>query len=94
MSKTNSELMKLIITKIDTLDSKLDKTNEKIHGIDITLVRNTESLEEHMRRTELLEKDIQPIKRHVHMLEGGLKLFGVLSLISSLIYGIYRLLTL
>lgn len=35
---------------------KLDKIDDRLNDIDKTLVKNTASLEEHMRRTDLLEK--------------------------------------
>lgn len=37
-------------------DSKFDKLYEKLTDIEVTLARNTTSLEEHMRRTSALEE--------------------------------------
>lgn len=44
---------------------QLDKMDQRLDNIDITLVRNTAQLEEHMRRTEILEQEFKPVKRHV-----------------------------
>ena len=48
--------------KVSKLDDRLDKYNE-------VLVRNTVSLEEHIKRTNLLEKKIGHVEREV----GGLR---------------------
>jgi archaellum component FlaC len=57
---------------IKRLDEKLDKIMEEIIDIKISVARNTGSLEEHMRRTEvaeenlrLLREEVEPIKAHV-----------------------------
>jgi uncharacterized membrane protein YukC len=51
---------------------KLDRIQDKIADIDKTLVKNTESLEEHIRRTNLLEtqltkqdEKLAPVYTHV-----------------------------
>lgn len=82
-----------IESKVDRLDSKVDRLDERVDSIDRTLAVNTESLREHMRRTALIEDDIKPIKKHVAMLEGGLKLVGIVSLVIGLLIGIATLLS-
>jgi hypothetical protein len=47
--------------RFDRIDERLDKTNE-------ILARNTATLEEHVRRTNLLEQKVAPIEAHVHMM--------------------------
>ena len=69
--------------RIDRIESKIDKIVERVSEIDKTLERNTASLEDHIRRTEILENDIRPVKRHVYMLEGILKLIGVLAMLAA-----------
>jgi hypothetical protein len=43
------------------IDTKLDKIQEDIGEIKVTLGKNTASLEEHMRRTEALEKRVESL---------------------------------
>lgn len=57
---------------VDKLEAKIDKLDERLDGIAVTLVKNTESLEYHIKRTDLLEKkitlldeDVMPVKDHV-----------------------------
>jgi hypothetical protein len=47
------------------LESKLDKIGEDIGVIKVTLGEQHISLAEHVRRTNLLEQQIEPIKKHV-----------------------------
>jgi hypothetical protein len=49
---------------------KIDKIHESIKNIEITLAKQHISLEEHMRRTELLEEHIKPIQKHVIAVQG------------------------
>ncbi len=47
------------------LRDKLERMDERLDGMSQTLARNTVSLEEHVKRTNLLESDVKPIKAHV-----------------------------
>ena len=65
---------------------KLDKIEEHLANIDKTLIRNTVTLEEHIKRTALLERDlinfhgdIRPNQKHVDRVEGAVKLFILVS---------------
>lgn len=83
---------------VDTLHVKMDNVSEKLTSIDITLQRNTDSLELHMKRSDNLEKklelqedqfqkDLEPIKKHINMVTGVIKFLGI----SSTILGILKL---
>lgn len=50
------------------MDNKIDLILEKIHNIDKTMDRNTVSLELHIKRTNLLESELKPIKEHVQLM--------------------------
>ena len=73
---------------------------DSLHEIDKTLVRQGASLEEHMRRTELLEttvtrllEELGPIKRHITMAEGMMKLMGLVSTGIPIAYAAFKLIT-
>lgn len=77
--------------KIDTLDMKLD-------AIDKTLLKQELNLREHMKRSDQLEiligsvnVDMKPLQKHVAMVEGGLKLIGIVSLCVGIVLGIAQL---
>lgn len=69
---------KLIIDMLKDLDKRVD-------SIDITLARQEVSLAEHIRRTNILEEKLEPVEKHVTMLNGVMKFLGI----SALIAGIY-----
>lgn len=74
--------------KLDKIEKKLDVVIDRIGSIDVTLAKQHVSLTEHMRRTELLESDIAPIKKHVAMVHGALKLIGLVAVVIGAIEGI------
>ena len=65
--------------RFDRIEQKLDRVQDAISRIDVTLVKQHESLVHHIKRTELLEQELVPISKHVHTLNAGLKLIGMLS---------------
>lgn len=75
------------------IENKLDKVVEHIGSIDATLAAQHVSLTEHIRRTNLLEQEIAPIKKHVNMVSGALKLILILAAIGGGIEGVVALLT-
>jgi hypothetical protein len=54
----NEELISRIVDRLKATDDKIDQrfdfVESRLHGIDTTILRNAMSLEEHMRRTDLL----------------------------------------
>lgn len=70
--------------RFDKIEEKIDKISDKQTEMAIILAAQHESLKQHMRRTDLLEKAIEPIKRHVSMVNGGLKLLGFIAIILEL----------
>lgn len=58
---------------------------DRLSGIESRLTQYNTLLKEHIRRTELLEKDVAPIKRHVYMLQGGASLLALLALIAAIV---------
>ena len=78
--------------KIDKVDDKVDKLNEKLASIDKTLAINTESLVEHMRRTNLIEAELKPVSKHVTLMESAFKVVGVIGSILVFFAGIIKIL--
>lgn len=62
---------------------------DKLNSIDKILERNTDSLEQHMKRTALLESEIEsrvtPIEKHITEVNGALKLIKVLVWVAAAI---------
>jgi hypothetical protein len=62
------------ITRFDKLEEKIDKIDDKLLTMSTWIQRNAVSLEEHMRRTDLLEKKLEPVEDHVAKVTAGLKI--------------------
>lgn len=73
------------------IEAKLDKIEERISSIDSTLAAQHESLKDHMRRTELLEIAIEPLKKDSAMVHGALKFLGAIAVAASVIEVIFKL---
>lgn len=58
-----------IETKFDKIEVKIDAIESHANSINETLIRNTISLEEHIRRTALLEQKIEPLESHVALMK-------------------------
>ena len=85
-------------SRLDRIELKLEVITEGIHSIDKTLVAQHSSLTEHMRRTELAEEaiqiireDIQPVKAHIHRIDGVLKFVGISSVVVSIAAGLLKI---
>lgn len=50
---------------MDRLHNKVDKLDEKLDAIDTHLAVYNEQLKIHIKRTEMLEADVAPIKEHI-----------------------------
>lgn len=76
---------------LDEIRADIKDINKAIASVDKTLVLQRANLDEHMRRSlanekavELLEQQVQPVREHVQMLNGGFKAIGVISLITGI----------
>jgi hypothetical protein len=74
------------------IDKKLDKIQEDISDIKVIMARNTESLEIHIKRSDLLEAKMQPVEQHVAMIQGAMKLISVMAATAAIVEAIHRVL--
>ena len=71
------ELLQEILKSVDRLDVSVD-------AINITLAKQESHLEEHIRRTELLEEEMKPVRDHVQRVNGLLLIFaGIFACIAA-----------
>ena len=80
---------------MEEISKKLDKLDERLDTIQTMQAVHTEQLKEHMRRSDLLEKrieqvdqELKPVEKHVAMVNGALKLIGVLGTIVAILLGL------
>ena len=74
-----------------TVEDRLDHILDKVHNIDKILERNTNSLELHMKRTDLLEKKLKPVEDHVSRVDGAFRLLGVISILTGVFATLWKL---
>lgn len=65
--------------------NKLDYIAENIGAINKTLEFQAKQLEEHIKRTSLLEERLQPIEDHVKFIQGLMRLIAYCATIAGLI---------
>lgn len=75
------------------IETKIDKIVDHIGEINVTLGKQHVSLDEHIRRTAILEQKIGPLERDQAMAHGIIKAFLWAFAAGSLIGGISELLT-
>ena len=68
---------------INRIESKLDKIDERIDQIDKHLAVYNAQLRFHIKRTDALEKNIEPLKAHLNKTHGILTFIGVVATIVS-----------
>jgi hypothetical protein len=80
---------------------KLDKQSSEISEIKIDIAKNTVSLDEHIKRTALLEEsmenirnEVKPIQKHVDAVHTVLKLIGFVAVIAGAFVSIIRIIDL
>ncbi len=69
----------------DRIHEKLDKVVDSISEINVTLARQAVSLEEHIKRSNMLEAKMVPVERHVAMVNGALKFVGLLGVLAGIL---------
>lgn len=71
--------------RLERIEKKLDDSNEHLASIDVTLAMQHESLRVHIKRTNKLEDELKPIRRHVYMVQGGMALLSLLGIIAGIL---------
>lgn len=84
--------------QLDKIEAKVDLIEEKISSIDITLAKQAKDLEHHIYRTELAEQNLElirqemvPVKKHVALMDAGLKVIGALSSVAMFLLGVAKM---
>lgn len=73
------------------VEDKLDKVADDISQINATLVGQAADIKYHIKRTDMLEAKIQPIEKHMIMINGALKFAGGIALFIGVIEGLLRI---
>lgn len=62
------------------LDEKFDTITDKLHDINVTLTRNTDSLEIHERRTDIAEQRLEEFQKKLNHVDTHVKIVNFIFL--------------
>lgn len=77
--------------KLDRIETKIDRIHERLNSVDVTLAAQHVSLETHIKRTDLIEAQMEPVKRHVAMMHGAVKVVGMAAVLVGMVTGMLKL---
>lgn len=73
---------RIVIGMLEGMDKRLD-------SIDITLAKQAKDLEYHIKRTDLLQDEMKPIKEHVTLVKASIKIIMGIGAVIGFIAGVY-----
>lgn len=71
-------------TDMQFIHDMLVKLDIRMDSVDQTLVKHDMNLQEHMRRTAMLEEELKPVRRHVYMVQGVGAFLGLLAIAATI----------
>lgn len=97
--KTPKTIDAKIAALLDKTDRQHNDLDKRLDNIEKVLIAQEINLKEHMRRTDTLEflvqtvreKEMQPLQKHVVMVEGVFKFLGLIALLLTIVSGIGKL---
>jgi len=66
-------------------DQKLDNIQKDVNEIKVHLAEYNVLLDVHIKRSNMLEDKMIPIERHVNMVDGALKLLGIIGVLAAIV---------
>lgn len=77
--------------RLNRIEDKIDNLNDKVGSIDRTLAEQHISLKEHIKRTNLLEAEIKPLKVQVNKAQGALMALTIISILVTIVKVVFEL---
>ena len=71
-------------SKYDKLEGKIDKLDTRLDAIDVHLATYNEQLKIHIKRSEILEQELVPVKSHVALMNNLAKIVVFLGIIAGI----------
>ena len=69
--------------ELDKIDRKLEKIDERIDSIDKHLAVYNSQLRFHIKRTDMLEEELKPLKSSLIKAQGAIMFIGLLATVVS-----------
>ncbi len=74
---------------LERLETKLDSAHSEIVDIRLILAAQHATLGEHIRRTEALERVIEPVQKKIWLVMGAVAFIGLLGTVVSIFKALY-----
>ena len=71
--------------RFDRIEEKLDKLDSRLDSIDVTLGKQHVTIADHIKRTEILEKEVVPLKSHMNQIIGAGKFIAIIAAIFTVL---------
>ncbi len=81
---SDKDVLEVILTQLNRISDSQELVKKDISEINVTLAKQEVSLADHIRRTEILEAELKPLKKHDAYFVGCLKLIGVLGTLATI----------
>ena len=101
MKKGNKDVLDLVVNHLERIEGKVDKLDERLDSAEKIAIKQEHNLEEHMKRSDLLEQSqnalqeaVKPILKIYTVAWGICKIVAATALVVTLVSGILRLLNL
>ena len=78
IEKLFDSMRKWVEKRFDRVDEKFDRLGDRLDKVDVTLAKQQTSLDEHIRRTEILESQVEPLKAQSAQVKLVLKIVAAL----------------
>lgn len=79
--------------RLKRIENKLDKVVDDIGEIKETTAKQQVSLDYHIKRTDMLEKKLEPVEEHVQLVSSVFKVIGGLAIIAGIVSVIFQILS-
>jgi hypothetical protein len=76
------------MSDLKRIEDKIDRLDEKLASVNVTLSSQHVVLSDHIRRTELLEAAIEPMKERINKVQGVIQFIVFLSVIATIVVGV------
>ena len=70
--------------RLDRIENKLDHVIEKISSIDATLAKQQVGIDEHIKRSNILEAQMVPIQSRMTELRGAINLIKIIAVLAAI----------
>ena len=77
--------------RLERIETKLDKVVDQIGEINETTAKQQVSLDYHIKRTDLLEKKLEPVEAHVNLISSLFKIVASIAVLAGIVATILQI---